>query len=168
MKDCERCGGKGILAIRSGDDDQQCPICHGTGIFTPAPVVVQMGSYKATVSKRGDWYHLALMFIDTPEDLANSFCSDYHKVIALGRALVLACRTDQPHKYIGYDWAVGENTFTGWLTFRERKLPILPNIVSQAGGLELGTALIQLGQMLRARRELALWLGQPIIDAKVG
>lgn len=165
---CKRCNGLGIISIRSGDDDQQCPECAGTGLYTPAPVCVTMGSYKATVSKVGDWYRLSLTFLDTPEDLTNAFCYDFHKVIALGRALVLACRPNLPPRYIGWNWDVGLLTHTGWITFRGNEPKKLPTYVSQVSGYELGTALIQLGQMMRARRELALWLGQTETVAKVG
>lgn len=137
-------------------------------ISSPAPIKVTVGAYEACVTHINGFYRLDCTFLGKTEPLVNSFCGNHEMAISLGRALVLACRSDETTKYVGYNWNVGDTTNTGWVEFRGRTFPMLPNIVTKTSGHELGTALVQLGVMMKTRRELAAWLGQPVVDTKVG
>jgi len=165
MNNCQRCNGLGFTAVRSGDDDQECPCCKGTGNVNPAPVVVQMGSYQATVQEQGGLYHLSLSFLDTPEKLTNSFCHDHHMLLAMGRALVNACNPTS-NKWIGYAWDIGQVTFTGWITFRGRTFPALPDTYTAGAGYELGVTLLQLGLTMEMQRRMALWLSNTVTELR--
>lgn len=133
------------------------------------PVVVEAGPYTATVEYRAEFVHISCTFLKEYESLVNSF-SDPNEALALGRALITACRPSQPPSdHLGWDWNLGEATNNGWLVFNHEMISPLPDTLSMKAGYEMGYALIQVGLLMEMRRGLQQWLGSmELLGLKVG
>lgn len=126
-----------------------------------APVVVSVGAYEATVEFRTNGFvHITNKFLGAYASLVNSF-RDPDEALALGRALVMACRPEKPYvNYIGWDWHLGEVINTGWLLLKYEQIPLLPDTLTLKSGYEMGESLVQLGEIMQINNNLIKWLGE--------
>lgn len=162
---CQGCGGIGYISIRNGDDDQPCKLCDGINSpSSPAPIEVTIWPYKATVTTRNGLVHISNTFIGKSEPLDNSFISP-ELPLAIGRALVLACRPAVSHNiWIGWDYRLSEISKCGWLVFKGHRYGFLPDTLVETSAYELGVAFVQMGAIMQMRNELATFLGGLTIE----
>lgn len=133
------------------------------------PVVMIIGAYKATVEYRSNFVHLACEFAGEYEPLNNTFTDPDH-ALALGQALVTACRpAGKPTGYSDWDYNTSDDAKLGWLLLKAQMLPLLPDTLTMKSAYEMGYALVWLGEVMQMARHILHWLGtNEVFERKAG